>query len=316
MRPTTSEVHYPGILQNISIAYRNASYIGDLVSPNIPVEFNKDYYYIFDRADELRDTAGYRAPGTSSNRDGFGLSTDNYSCREIAQSTQLADETRKNADQILRMEQAKTRFVTNKILLQHEIMTEAKFMTTANWANSTTPTNKWSDYTNGDPITDIETAISTVRSATGYRPNSAIIAWDVWAKLRHNPQLLSRLSNDTTRILSFDDFKKMFNIETIYIGDASKNTALQGQTASYSDIWTKDVWIGYINQNPGLEEPSAVYTFSWNYSNSPMSEPQGFRGVRKWRDENIHSDIIEAYQCIDQKIVGSSLGYVIEAAIA
>ena len=317
MRPTHSQVHYDGILQNVSILYKNGEYIGDNIAPVIPVEFQSDNYYIFSKADEFRDTANYRAPGTSSSRDGFSLSTDSYKCREIAQSTRLEDETNANADKVLRIESAKTRFVTNKIALKHEILTETLFMTTSNWDNSATPSVLWDDYTNSDPITDIETAIDTVETGNGYSANTIIIAKDVWKKLKHHPQLIGRLSNDTTRILSLDDLRRIFDFENIYIGKASKNTAQQGQTASYSAIWSGDVWIGYINPNPGLEEASAVYTYSWDYTGSRGGEPSGFvRGVRRWRDENIHSDIIEAYQSFDQKITGSDLGYVLEACIS
>lgn len=320
MRPTTSQVHYDGILQNISILYKNGDYIGDNISPVVPVEFQEDNYYIFSKADEFRDTAGYRAPGTSSDRDGFSLSTDSYKCREIAQSTRLEDETRANADRVLRIESAKTRFVTNKIALKHEILTEALFMTGSggSWGtNYATPSVLWDDYTNSDPITDIETAIDTVESGNGYTANTFVIAKDLWKVLKHHPQLIGRLSNDTTRILSLDDLKRIFDFEYIYVGKASKNTTQLGQTASYSAIWTKDAWVGYINPNPGLEEASAVYTYSWDYTGSRGGEPEGFvRGIRRWRDENIHSDIIEAYQSFDQKVTGADLGYVIEAAKA
>lgn len=315
MRPTTSNVHQDAILQNISILYRNGTYIANDISPIITVSKQSDLYYIFNKADEFRDTAEYRAPGTSSNRDGFSLSTDSYKCREIAQSTQLEDETRANADAVLGIEASKTRFVTKKIDLKFEILTEAKFMTTSNWANSATPAVTWDNYTNSDPITDIETAIDTVETGNGYNANTMIISKNVWKKLKHHPKLIARLSNDTTKILSLDDLKRIFDIKNIYVGSATKNTAKQGQTASYTPIWSKDVWIGYITETPGIEEATAVYTYAWDYSNSSGGELPGIAGVRRWRDENIHSDIIEAYKSFDQKIVGSDLGYVLEACI-
>jgi len=316
MRPTTSQVHYDSMLQNVSILYKNGMYIAGNIAPVIPVKFQSDYYYIFSKADEFRDTAEYRAPGTSSNRDGFGLSNDSYKCREIAQSTQLEDETRANADSVLRIESNKTRFVTNKIELKYEVLTETLFMTTSNWANSATPSVLWDVYATSDPITDIETAIDAVESGNGYSANTMILAKNVWKKLKHHPKLLARLSNDTKRILTIQDLRDIFDIPNIYIGQATKNTANQGQTASYSPIWSKDVWIGYITPTPGLEEATAVYTFSWDYTGSSSGEPIGVRGTRRWRDENIHSDIIEAYQSFDQKIVGSDLGYVLEGVIS
>lgn len=309
MNPTVTDVHQDQILQNVSIRYKNGLYIADSIAPVVPVTKRSDKYYIFSKADDFRDTAEYRAPGTSSNRDGFTLSTDTYYCKEIAQSTQLEDEVKANADSVLRIETAKTNFVTNKILLKWEILTASLFTTTSNWDNSATPSVKWDIYETSDPIDDIETAIDTVESGHGHVANTMIISKNVWKKLKHHPALLARLSNDTTRILSIDDLKKIFDIPNIYIGNTTKNTAQQGQTASYSNIWDKDVWIGYITDTPGLEQPTAVYTFVWNYAGT------GIRGVRRWRDENIHSDIIESYQSFDQKIVGSDLGYVIENAI-
>lgn len=315
MNPTTTAVHYPQILQNLSIRHKNGEFIGDMIAPVIPVSFASDYYYEFSKADDLRDTADYRAPGTSSNRDGFTLSQTQYSCKEIAQSTQLEDETKANADAILNLEMAKTRFVTNKIMLKHEVLTESKLMTTGNWTSSNTPTIKWNNYDSSDPLTDLRTAFTTIKGYCPYGANTMVLGYDVWECMKYHPVLVGRLSNDTTRILTIDNLKYMFGVDKVLIGMASKNTSRRGVTASYSDIWTKDIWIGYVNPTPGIEEPSALYTFSWDYSNSRNNEPMGIRGVRKWRDENIHSWIIEAYQSLDQKITGADYGYVLEAVI-
>jgi hypothetical protein len=310
MRPTASQVHHDGILQNITIMYRNKKYINEEIAPVIPVEFASDYYYEFTKADFYRDTADYRAPGTSSNRNGFGTSKTKYNCKEISQSTDLPDEIYANADSVLQIDKSKTDFCTEKIMLKKERMAESLFMTTSNWDNSATPTNTWDDYVNSDPVTDIETAIDALEYC-----NTAIMAKDVWKKLKHHPALLAKLSNNTKRILTPSDFQELFEIEKLFIGIARYNTELQGQTASYSDIWTKDMWLGYITNTPGLMEPTATYTFSWDYTGSSGNELKGTRGVRRWRDENVHSDIIEAYESFDMKSVGSDLGYVLEDAI-
>lgn len=316
MLPTTSQVHYDGILQNVSIKYKNGMYIGNDVAPVISVDFQSDNYYVFSKADEFRDTANYRAPGTQSVRDGFTLSTDNYNCKEIAISTQLTDETRANADRVLRMETSKTNFVTNKILLKQETLAEATFMTTGNWAYSSTPGTLWSTLATSTPVEDIQSAIQSVETGNGYKVNTMILSKNVWNVLKFHPEITALLRTDATKKVRVDDLKYLFELDNIYIGSATKNTALPGATASYSQIWSKDVWLGYVNPNPGLEEASAVYTFSWNYLNSRGGEPLGVRGVRRWRDENVHSDIIEAYQNYDMKIVGSDLGYVLEGVIA
>ena len=309
MRPTTNSVHIDQVLSNISIKYKNGLYVADNVAPLVPVINQSNKYYIFNKADDFTDTAEYRSPGTASTRHGFRVSTDSYMCEEIADSTVLEDETRDNADSVLRIETAKTNFVTNKVLLKLERIVEALCMTTSNWDNSATPSNLWDDYVNSDPISDIETAIDTVEDNTGAKVNKMIISNDVWKILKHHPQILAKKPNDTFRVASVEDVKSIFDIDEILIGKASYNTANQGQTASFSRIWTGDVWLGHVTKSPSLEEPSAMYTFVWKRENQ-------MRGVRRWRDENVHSDIIEAFMNFDCKVTASDMGYVLEGCIS
>lgn len=315
MRPTTSDVHVDSIMTNVSVLYKNRNFIADIIAPIVPVTFRSDKYYIFDKGDQFRDTAEYRAPGTASTRHGFGLSTDTYSCSEIAESTILNDKERRNADSVLRLETAKTNFVTNKILLKLERLIAAKLCTTTNWgSNYSTPSNLWSDYDNSDPIADLETAIDAVEDGTGELVNKIVISKNVWKKLKHHPQLLERLSSTSIKTATLDTLKSVLNngnnIE-ILIGNAMYNTAKEGQTDSYSPIWTKDVWVGHVAPAPALETPTALYTFVF-----PEENTGAIRGVWKWRDENIHSDVIEASMDFDSKIVGSDLGYLLNDVIS
>jgi hypothetical protein len=41
-----------------------------------------------------------------------------------------------------------------------------------------------------------------------------------------------------------------------------KNTANEGQTASYSDIWGETVLLAYVTPGPAMETPSLAYTFT------------------------------------------------------
>lgn len=308
-RPTTNSVHVDQVLSNISIKYKNGLYVAEEIAPLVPVQNQSDKYYVFNKADEFTDTAEYRAPGTASSRHGFRVSTDSYMCEEIAESTTLPDETRDNADSVLRIETAKTNFVTNKVLLKLERLIASLCTTTGNWDNSSTPSVLWDDLTNSDPITDIEAAIDTIETATGQKVNKMVISRDVWKVLKHHPVILARKPNDSFRVATLEDLKAIFEVENILIGGASYNTANQGQTASLSSIWSKDVWLGVTTNAPALEEPTALYTMVWKREGQ-------MRGIRRWRDEDVHSDIFEAFMNFDAKVVGSDLGYVLEAVIS
>lgn len=317
MRPTTSDVHIDAVMTNVSVLYRNRRYIAELIAPLVKVLHRSDKYYKFDKGDQFRDTAEYRAPGTAATRHGFGLSTDNYSCEEIAEATTLNDKERRNADSVLRLETAKTNFVTNKVLLKLERIVASLLCTNTNWgSNHSTPTNKWSDYDNSDPIADFETAIDAVEENTGEDVNKIVIPRNAWKKLKHHPQLLERLPSTNLKTATVDTLKSIlandnYNNIDILIGSAMYNSAKEGQADVFSPIWDKDVWVGHVAPAPALETPTAMYNFVF-----PEENTGAIRGIWKWRDENIHSDIFECAMDFDPKVVGSDLGYLLEDVIS
>lgn len=311
MRPTPKDAHIDIPLSNVSIMYRNTNYIGDMVAPMVEVMDQSNKYYTFNKADTFRSTAGKRAAGTASKRHGFAISDSTYFCEEIADSTMLEDELRENADAVLRMETNKVNFVTDKVLLKFEQDVASAMTTNSNWgSNYTTPTVLWDDQENSDPINDIRTAIRAVKSSSGKNANVMIISEDIWeTALIDHPLILERMASTSFKSATTDVLKSIFGVPNIYIGGAVVNSSNLGQTASYSNVWTGDLWVGHVAQTPGLEIPTAVYTFVWP-QNGQM------RGIRTWRDEDIHSDIYEAFMRYDIKIVGSDLGYLLEACIS
>lgn len=309
MNPTHRDVHVDKIMTNISILYRNGMYIAEQIFPIVQVGNASDKYYKFDKKHMFSNTAQKRAPGGRSEGSGFTLSTDTYFCEEVAEHTLLADEERDNADSVLNLAAEKVNFVTDKILLELESRIEAMCMTTSNWDNSDTPDNLWDDYDNSDPIADFETAKDTISGSTGKDANTAVISYDVWKTLKQHPQILDRLPVTGLRNARLQDLKDLLEIDRIFIGKAIYNSANIGQTASYSRIWSGDVWVGHVAPMPAKATPSAGYTFVWPRDGK-------VRGVRRWRDEDHHSEKIEAFMCYDEKITGSDLGYVWEACIS
>ena len=67
-RPTRNDVHLNAALTNISIAYKNPSYIAEQVFPVVRVQKQSDYYFIFDAGAWFRDEVQVRAPGTRAAR--------------------------------------------------------------------------------------------------------------------------------------------------------------------------------------------------------------------------------------------------------
>ena len=48
--PTQQQVHIDQALTNISIAYRNANYLGEQIFPNVPVNKQSDKFFTYPKA--------------------------------------------------------------------------------------------------------------------------------------------------------------------------------------------------------------------------------------------------------------------------
>jgi len=304
---TPSDVHIDTALSNILIAYKNDDYIADKIFPVVPVKKRSDKYFIFDKGDWFRDEAGLRAPGTIGPQGGFSLTSSTYECKEYSFTTYVEDEVRENADNPLQPDQDATAFAMDKILLRRERIVASMVFSSSNWTSSTTlsGTTQWSDFANSDPIGNIETAKETIRGLIGRYPNTMVMGAAVWSKLKQHPDLLARFQNVERGILTLDMLKDLFEIDNIFVGKAIYNTAAEGATDSFSDVWGKACWIGYVTPRPGLREPSAGYIFQVNDIK-----------VERWREAPEKRDAFRVLAYFDAKVTSADSGYYIAAAVA
>jgi len=79
-------------------------------------------------------------------------------------------------------------WVRQRLLLQKEKRAADLARASASVAAELTPAHKWDDYTNGDPIADIQSAMAAVRSNSGLIPNVVAIPWEVALKLSYHPR--------------------------------------------------------------------------------------------------------------------------------
>ena len=172
-----------------------------------------------------------------------------------------------------------------------------------------TGTDKWSDFDNSDPLSDIEDAKQSVRDQVCENPNVAVIAEDTYYKgLRGHPALIGLLGDGETKIITVEKLKELLEVEEVYIG----KTRYQPQGgAALEGLWTESFWIGYVPKKEGTEdfnpeaEPSFGYTirvdghpFTFEY-NSPSG---------KVKEVNTTDN----YQI---KVVGAESGYLISGTV-
>lgn len=300
------------ILTDLSIAYQNNVYIWENVFPIVPTEEKSARYYVFDKSEWTRDEAQRRAPGNSSEGGDFPLSDDRYNCEERAYHTKLPDESADTVGEDIDLEEGKVNFVTEKIMLKAERDIADLVFDAGNWdtvENITDDEDRFDDYNNSDPVGVFEDNIDDVESKTGQMVNTMVLGSEVWRYLKHHPQILDRMAVDNLRTATIDTLSAILEIDNILVGRARVNNAKRGADDNFERVWGKHCWLGHVADNPGPQIPSAGYTFIW------PREGQ-IRGVRRWRDEDTHSDKIEAFQSDDKKVTGSDLGAFIQNAIS
>lgn len=315
--PNFSQIHVNKPLTNISIAYlqdRDA-FIAGKVFPFVPVQKQADQYFKYNPDDWFRDEVQERAPATESQGSGYELSTDTYFCRRYSFHKDLTPENIANADAPLNLEAEATRFVTEKLLLQREVLWGTRFFADGVWTNqldgvASNPgageVLQW-DATNGTPIQDIHDAQATVLALRGTKLNTLVIGYDVYNKLRNLSVILERIQYVQPAVGTLELIANLFDVERVYVSYAVVNSAAQGATESTGFVLGKHALLCHVPDSPGLLTPTAGYTFTWN----GLLGSDGFYGTRIRTLEMPLRDAyrVEADMAYDMKVVDPLLGY-------
>jgi hypothetical protein len=316
-QPTQSQVHVDAILTNISVAYmqRAENFIADKVFPVVPVDKQSDKFFKYDKNDWLRDEAQQRADGTESVGSGYNITTDTYYAPVYSIHKDIGDQTRANADAPINVDREAAEFVTHRLLLRRELQFVSDFMTTGVWGTdvagvSSSPTTgqtiQWSDYTNSDPIEDIEAAKAGILSVTGMEANTLVLGYDVFRTLKNHPDLVDRIKYTSSQTITEDMLARMFDIDRVLVSKSIKATNKEGATGAYSFTTGKTALLAHVAPNPGILTPSAGYTFTW----TGVSQGLGATiGTSSFRMESLRATRVESEIAFDNKVIGSDLGY-------
>ncbi len=310
-QPTPGDVHVNMPLTNVLVAFQQDPefFVADKVFPMIPSGKQGNLYYIFDREFWHRVVVEKRGLSSESAGGGFELDTDNFFCDVYGLHKDVDDRLRANQDDPLDMDMASTRWLAQQFLLKREKDWASAFFTTSTWTGGTggadiTPSIKWDVPATAIPIVDLRTEMTSVHRKTGYRPNTLVLAQDVWDALQDTDDFLGRISISRDAIVTGDLLAAVLGLERVLIGGAMEVTSKEGATAVQAFVMTDGALLCYVNNDVSLMEPSAGYTFTWE---GLIGSADGHR-VKRFRMEALSSDRIEGEAAYDQKLVAADLG--------
>lgn len=327
MRPTPTDVHINRPMSAISVAYMQdqTQFVADRIFPTVPVDKQSDLYWVFNRADFMRDEMKLRGPATESAGGGFSMSNDAYFCHVWAFHKDLDEQTEANADveDGLDLDTDITNYLALKALINREKRWCDSFFKTGVWASeqagvASAPTGtqflQWNDA-NSTPIEQIRAARLKM-SQYGFAPNVLVMSPQAWAALLDHPDIIDRLKYGQTAgsvaMVSKTVVAALFEVDRIEVLAAVENIAAEGLAESIQWIAGKHAALYHVPPRAGRRIPAAGYRFVWRKFIGSISGQR----VKKFYMPPIESWRNEIEVADSMKVIGSDLGHFMSNVVA
>ena len=216
-------------LSQTIIDYRQDGMIADLIAPVVNVSKQSGAIIEFSQGDKWRIVDDKRAPNTHAKRYTTDVSSQLYYCNNYALMDGVTIEDRNNADPIFAMREieGKALRLTDQLFLNWENRVSLQVTSTSNVGSSAAVSSVWSTTEgDGNPLTDLNTAIDNVRYATGYRPNRMIFgakAWDGFRRHKNVRNLIFGVNNGGG-YANTAQAREVFEMDKVEVAGTFKNT--------------------------------------------------------------------------------------------
>ncbi len=305
-------VHISAPLSALSIGYHPVGYVAERLAPVVPVEHENDLFYIWDRADALRELDSLRADGAEARMADYGWSQAPYVCEEYALKTRITDRQRQNADVSLQLEISKIRRVQDTVLLGQERRIAGLLSTTSLAASHQTTLSGVNQWNNASFAGSIEQNIDTGNEAVrqdlgGLPPNVIVIPKAVAKVMKRDSKVRDLIKYTHAELLVDGELPPTLWGHEVIIPSVASVTAIENPsvTPAAADVWGKNVFLVYRTLNPGLDQITCAYIF--------RARPWQ---VKVWRQEEIDSTFYQPSIVQNEKLVAGLAGYGIFSAIA
>lgn len=307
-----ASVHSDAFLTNLSQAYTNDDYIGERLILSVPVQKRSNKYAVypqremFEAPNDIITSERAQANEISSTR-----TSASYTLLDYALSNFVSNETLDNQDLPFNERTDMVVELAEHIARKREIRDAAALTTAANYGsgNSTTlsGSDQWDSAAGGNPIKNIQDGKAALFNGPGPTDVNGFCSLSVFNCLARHPTLLDLQKYTTNGLLTPDSIARYLGLSNLYVGASRKQTANEGQTASYSRIWGLDFGIVRTARTPSLR--TACFAARFRKNNDPV--------VTEWFDPIAGKS--GGYYCKnavseDIEIVAAFGGYIIKSA--
>lgn len=314
--PKQSDANVNGPLTNLSVACAQniSGFVSDVVFPPVNTRHSSGTYFEFPPEAWLRDEAKKRAPCTESVGGDYDLVTKPYNTCKYAYHKDICDDVLDDAADVLDLETAATRFVTQKLLLRKDCAFADAYFKTGVWTTDFDVTadgggGAW-DQPGATPIKDIRDQICAQGLLCGQDPNTIVFARKTWNALLDSPDLIARVGFGTPgnpSQVTMNLVAQLLGLDRVIVASAIKNTAKEGATPGLTNehILQEGALLVYAAPNPGLMIASAGYSFNWTGRRGTGSN--GMR-MKRFAMDHLEAMRIEGDIYFEHKLVAPDMG--------
>jgi hypothetical protein len=307
-----SQVHSNAFLSNMSVQYANDAFIGERLCGVVPVGQRSNDFAVYPRRERFEfpdDSMGARS---HANEIGETRVSDNYSVKDYGLSNFVSQDTLDNQDAVFDEMVDLVEACNEGIAYKRELRVASALTTASNYSGNTTTlsgSDQWDSAAGGDPIQDIQTGIAALFNGFGATRLVGFCSLSGFLSLARHPLLLDLFKYNKQGLLKREDIASYLGLDEILVSAARKQTANEGQTASYSRIWGNDFGIVRVSARP--TKRSAHFASIFRMNGDPVTT--------QWDDPAIgtkggHYAKVTTRE--DIKIVAAPTGYLIKSAVA
>jgi hypothetical protein len=304
------------ILTNMVLGYQQSDdrFIATKLAPPVPADHPVGTYFIFTKKYWFFDEMQKRAYGTDYAETGFGVDTSTFNTDQFALAIPIADETRQASLIPMDLEAAALKLLAQRSLVRKEVAMSADFFKTGLWGTDFTGGTtgaKWSDFSAGDPVSNIRAAWRIVSQNTGYKANTLACGQTVDEILNLHPDIVDRLkyTQAATSGNVENALADVLGIQNYWVSRATYSNTTEAASFVSSDIIGKVALVAWVDPGAGIFGASALKTFFWQPGG-------GMGGARMWRDEKKDADLLKYKEQWDQVNPATDLGYYFTTIVA
>lgn len=308
--PAAQPINKPILEKLISGYAQKSPAVGGMLYPDVPVNNKSGKYIIFNKDFQVDHSStmdvGRNAIPPSID---FDFSTAEYNLGYKGLAVQISTEEKEEGEPLLKIEQRKTRILTESYMVAKEKLIADTAQNDALYSASNkhildgTPGDYyWSDTTNGDPLGDLTTAVDAIIAKIGVPPDTIIFGYDSAriASLHPEVQKLTALPTvgivQATMQAAVAALANFLGISKYGIGMQQYVNAVTA--TNFSNIWADNVVLAYVG-TPG-DRDSQTFGVMLNRKGYPIinksviPRTDGLDEIRMRSCYNIHQINIDA----------------------